>query len=104
MLHTLNKAWITILANQINSGMIDSALFVTSSVGEYIMTERLLDELCGLKNCWIFNEEDVEYAVSILLNDRKFGDILISHDTHDVMLHNFLCKHNKRIHKEVCDE
>lgn len=100
MLHTLNKAWITITANQINSGKIDDALFVTSGAGEYIRTEWLLDELCGLRGCWIFDEDDVVYAITELLNDRKFDDVLVSHEATDMRLHDFLCKHNKRIHKE----
>lgn len=100
MLHTLNKAWITILANQINSGKIDNVLFITSGAGEYIRTEWLLDRLCGLKGCWIFDEDDVAVAFSELFGDRKFDDILVSHEVTNVWLRNFLCKRNKRICKE----
>lgn len=103
MLHTLNKAWITILANQINKGMIESALFVTSGNEEYMFTENLLTELCGMKNCWVFDKGDVEFGVSVLLGDQCFDDVLVSHEATGSMLHNFLAKHcNRVMHNRGC--
>lgn len=97
MLHTLNKAWTTILGEQINSGAIFDALFITYGHPEYITTECLLDHICGLKGCWIFDEEDVVYGVSVLLNDKMFDDVLVSHEVTDPMLHDYLAKHCRRI-------
>ena len=103
MLHTLNKAWMTILANQINKGIIESALFVTSGKEEYIYTENLLTELCGMKKCWVFDASEVEFGVSDILSDKCFDDVLISHEANGSMLHNHLAKHCKRVmHNRGC--
>lgn len=97
MLHTLNKAWITILANQINNGTISNALFVTFGNVEYIATEKLLQDICELDGCWIFDANDVVFGLSLLPHDIMFDDVLISHAVHDPMLKNYLAKHCRRI-------
>lgn len=97
MIHTLNKAWATIIANQIKSGAIENALFVTSGTAEYIITEKLLDDLCNLKGCWIFDKNDVVVGVSGILNDKCFDDVLVSREANDPLLHNYLSKHCKRV-------
>lgn len=97
MLHTLNKAWATIVANQIKSGKIEDALFVTSGEVEYVATKRLLQGICDLEGCYILDAEDVVYSVSSLLGDKVFDDVLVSHEAHGMMLHNFLAKHCRRL-------
>ena len=97
MLHTLNRAWISILANQINDGKINNALFVTSGSDEYIMTKHLLNELCGLKNCWVIDKNDVEFTVSVVLGGKCFDDVLVSHEATGSMFHNYLSKHCRRV-------
>lgn len=97
MLHTLNKAWITILANQINKGTISNALFVTFGNVEYIATEKLLQDICELDGCWIFDANDVVLGLSLLPHDIMFDDVLVSHEANGSMLHNFLAKHCRRL-------
>jgi len=97
MLHTLNKAWATIIANQIKSGKINNALFVTCGRAEDVATKRLLQDICGLDGCYILDAEDVMYVVSFLLGDKVFDDVLVSHEAHSMMLHNFLAKHCRRL-------
>lgn len=103
MLHTLNKAWATILINQAIKDPTKKFLFVAKDLNEYDKYIDLLVELDKNKNndnvliiigkvakMWmIFDKRGIEEA-------DMFDDILISHEIHDNMLHDFLGRHCKR--------
>lgn len=100
MLHTLNKAWATILIKQAIKDPTKKFLFVAKGLEEYDKYIDLLVELDKNKNndnvliiiekvakMWmLFDERGIE-------EPDMFGDILISHEIHDLMLQNFLSKH-----------
>jgi len=101
MLHTLNKAWVKILLNQVKNNKISNPLFVFTSNEEFNMIDKLCEEF-GLENYYTLNEQMMRMFMNLEKKDGKFrpefdfDDVLISHDIHDVMLKDFLGRHCKR--------
>lgn len=103
MLHTLNKAWATILINQAIKDPTKSFLFVAKDFNEYDKYIDLLVELDKNKNSDNVLIISSKVAKMWMIFDKRgieemdmFDDILISHEIHDNMLHDFLGRHCKR--------
>lgn len=100
MLHTLNKAWATILINQAIKDPTKTFLFVANDLEEYDKYIDLLVELDKNKNSYNVLIIIGKVARMWMIFDKRgieetdmFDDILISHEIHDMMLKNFLSKH-----------
>lgn len=97
MLHTLNKAWTNIIANQLKKGLISNVLFVPKD------EEKLLNFI-EEKDCYIpapysiCTEEEILYFMKNKPDDylSMFDDILISHDIHDPLIKSYLSRHCRR--------
>ena len=105
MLHTLNRAWVKILAKHENAKI----LFVFKDLADLRMIDEAIceiDEELGKNsnkraNIWVYNENEVREQIKLDKQDNKksfrmYDDILISHEIHDNMLHDFLGRHCKR--------
>lgn len=101
MLHTLNRAWVRILLNQVRTNTISNPLFVITSKDEFDMVDKLCEEF-GLENYYTLSEQVMQNFMNMEKQKGKFrpefdfDDILISHEIHDVMLKDFLGRHCKR--------
>lgn len=96
MLHTLNKAWVKILARRVN----DHIMFVYTTPQEQDMlidvfseVEKELGDSCLM---WVINENEIKKMMNDGVNIEMQDDILISHEIHDVMIKNYLSKYCKR--------
>jgi len=100
MLHTLNKAWTTILMRHDHK----SYLFVYSTDDEAQMINgvisKVLKETGVTCDFHVISESDVKKDI---IHHQQNGtdfeiydDILISHDIHDIMLKDYLNRHCKR--------
>lgn len=100
MLHTLNKAWTTILMRQDHK----SHLFVYSTDEESQMIidviSNVLKETGVTCNFHVISENDIKEDIARHQQNGTdceiYDDILISHDIHDVMLKDYLNRHCKR--------
>ena len=100
MLHTLNKAWVKILANQENRIF----LFVANDETEKDYIYKILKEIDktkGIKSdISITTYDGIKQLISFKKfyeeDFRMYDDILISHEIHDNILHDFLGRHCKR--------
>jgi len=96
MLHTLNKAWVKILARCTDKHI----MFVYSTQQEQDMlidtfteVEKEIGDLCFM---WVTNENEIKKMINDGIDIEMQDDILISHDIHDVMLKDYLARHCKR--------
>ena len=96
MLHTLNKAWVKILARRVN----DRIMFIYSTPQEQDMlidvfseVEKELGDLCLM---WVTNENEIKKMMDDGVDIEMQDDILISHEIHDVMIKDYLSRHCKR--------
>ena len=100
ILHTLNEAWVKILARQIVRGDIDTVLLVCSNEEEMKLWWVLRDAMVMAHRPDIFVKKKYISAVERdMCNnvDIMYDDILISHDLHDIMIKDYLAKHCKRL-------
>jgi len=96
MLHTLNKAWVKILARRVN----DHIMFVYTTLQEQDMlidvfseVEKELGDSCLM---WVINENEIKKMMNDGVDIEMQDDILISHEIHDVMIKDYLSRHCKR--------
>lgn len=96
MLHTLNKAWVKILARRVN----DHIMFVYTTLQEQDMlietfseVEKEIGDLCFM---WVIGESDIKEMMDKGIDIEMQDDILISHEIHDVMIKDYLSKYCKR--------
>ena len=96
MLHTLNKAWVKILAQRVN----EHIMFVYSTPQEQDMlidtfteVEKEIGDLCFM---WVTNENEIKKMMDDGIDIEMQDDILISHEIHDVMIKDYLSKYCKR--------
>ena len=96
MLHTLNKAWVKILARRVN----DHIMFVYTTPQEQDMlidvfseVEKELGDSCLM---WVINENEIKKMMNDGVDIEMQDDILISHEIHDVMIKDYLSRHCKR--------
>ena len=96
MLHTLNKAWVKILARRTDKQI----MFVYSTQQEQDMiietfneVEKEIGDLCFM---WVTNENEIKKMMNDGINIEMQDDILISHKIHDMMLKDYLGRHCKR--------
>ena len=96
MLHTLNKAWVKILARRTDKHI----MFVYSTPQEQDMlietfneVEKEIGDLCLM---WVTNENEIKKMMDDGIDIEIQDDILISHDIHDCMLKDYLGRHCKR--------
>jgi len=96
MLHTLNKAWVKILARRVNNHI----MFVYTTPQEQDMlidvfseVEKELGDSCLM---WVINENEIKKMMNDGVDIEMQDDILISHEIHDVMIKDYLSRHCKR--------
>lgn len=96
MLHTLNKAWVKILAQHTDKHI----MFVYSTPQEQDMlietfneVEKEIGDLCLM---WVTNENEIKKMMNDGIDIEMQDDILISHKIHDMMLKDYLGRHCKR--------
>ena len=96
MLHTLNKAWVKILAQRTDKHI----MFVYSTQQEQDMiietfteVEKEIGDLCFM---WVTNENEIKKMMNDGIDIEMQDDILISHKIHDMMLKDYLGRHCKR--------
>ena len=96
MLHTLNKAWVKILAQRTDKHI----MFVYSTQQEQDMlietfneVEKEIGDLCLM---WVINEDDIREIMNDGIDVEMYDDILVSHNIHDCMLLDYLGRHCKR--------
>lgn len=96
MLHTLNKAWATILAQRVNQRI----MFVYTTPQEFQMLTDVFNvvekENGGLPLMWVIHADDVAGFMRYGIDIEMCDDILISHNIHDMMLLDYLNRHCKR--------
>ena len=106
MLHTLNRAYVDLLARQLKNGIIKNCLCVVGPDSEFdIVLEAMkkyqvhikvlyVEEVeRGVKFQWLYNIGEDVYPI---LKDEIYDDILITHDLHDVFAKDYLCRHCRR--------
>lgn len=106
MLHTLNRAWASILIKQAITNSALSVLFVAADEDEAMcfrqLARRLIPDNTAV-NLSISTVGSIIYSRSYATwrseEFPEFDDILISHEVHDAMLLDFLSRHCKR---KVC--
>lgn len=96
MLHTLNRAWVKILARRVN----DHIMFVYTTLQEQDMlietfneVEKEIGDSCLM---WVTNENEIKKMMNDGIDIEMQDDILISHEIHDPMVKDFLGRHCKR--------
>ena len=96
MLHTLNKAWVKILAQRTDKHI----MFVYSTPQEQDMlietfneVEKEIGDSCLM---WVTNENEIKKMMNDGIDIEIQDDILISHNIHDMMLKDYLGRHCKR--------
>lgn len=96
MLHTLNRAWVKILAQRVN----DHIMFIYSTPQEQDMiietfneVEKEIGDLCFM---WVTNENEIKKMMNDGIDIEIQDNILISHKIHDMMLKDYLGRHCKR--------
>ena len=94
MLHTLNKAWVKILANQLDSGHLSSVLFVVTNSAEIELVIRTCHHVADKYT--MVNEDRVRQSMQAQDSFPMYDDILISHEIHDSGMKSFLCQHCRR--------
>ena len=111
MLHTLNKAWLEIMAKQLNEGIIEDCLCVCTDK-EFSMIQEVVNKYSVSRKFYIVFTDELERAFNIcsyfrvspeekpsimpIPVDRIYGDILISHEMHNPIIIDFLSRHRKR--------
>ena len=97
MLHTLNKAWVDILANQMRCQNISSVLIVVNTPTEEALKSELLAAKweAGQPNSMVesVSVEDIIGMSKANQHMITFDEILISHDLHDCYALNYLAHH-----------
>ena len=96
MLHTLNKAWVKILAQRTDKHI----MFVYSTPQEQDMlietfneVEKEIGDSCLM---WVTNENEIKKMINDGIDIEIQDDILISHNIHDMTLKDYLGRHCKR--------
>ena len=111
MLHTLNKAWLEIMAKQLEKGIIEDCLCVCTDE-EFSMIQEVVNKYHISCKFYIVFTDELERAFDIcsyfrvspeekpsimpIPEGRIYDDILISHDIHNPAIINFLHQHRKR--------
>ena len=111
MLHTLNKAWLEIMAKQLEKGIIEDCLCVCTDE-EFPMIQEVVNKYKVSRKFFIVFTNELERAFNIcsyfqvspeeepsimpIPVDRIYGDILISHEMHNPIIIDFLHQHKKR--------
>ena len=104
MLHTLNTAWMQILAKQATKDLNKQFLLVTATEHEKFDT---IDELWpwfskwpGIMHMDIKSVKDLKQDIltCAYYNEEfpMYDDILVSHSIHDIFIKDFLGRHCKR--------
>lgn len=102
MLHTINKAWVTIVAKQLKAGVIKNALFaVVDSYEAYDVYQQIIKVL-GFQNDRDFYEPYYIYTEDIIRsymntngsNMPVFDNVLVSKNIHDSIIKNYLLQHS----------
>lgn len=108
MLHTLNKAWIDILAHQIQNERINNFLCVYTTDEELALILKAQREyhisIDKIQADYISYQLYFDRLYSInsetrpikILTKKMYDDILISHDLHDIFVKSYLNKHCRR--------
>lgn len=101
MLHTLNKAWTTILMRQAKNNPNKIYLFVATEADEINMAFEVEDEYKCAANCFIVTDSTIRYLMVNRKDDKAnfpmFDDILISHSLYyQNNTNDFLNRHCKR--------
>ena len=111
MLHTLNKAWLEIMAKQLEKGIIEDCLCVCTDE-EFPMIQEVVNKYKVNCKFFIVFTNELERAINIcsffrispnenpsimpIPVDRIYGDILISHEMHNPIIIDFLSRRRKR--------
>lgn len=111
MLHTLNKAWLEIMAKQLKKGIIKDCLCVCTDE-EFLMIQEVVNKYKVSRKFFIVFTDELERATNICSSlrtspnespsimpipvDRIYDDILISHEMHNPTIIDFLSRRRKR--------
>ena len=104
MLHTVNKAWVTIIAKQLKAGTIKNALFAVADSYEAYDVYQWIINVFGspidgdhYRPYYIYTEDIIRsYMNTKGSNMPVFDTVLVSENIHDPIMKNYLSQHFRR--------